>query len=572
MDNYLDKIIMVDDDLTNLIVARNNLIGKYDILTAPSGEKLFRLLEKVTPDLILMDVEMPDMNGYEVIQVLKNTGKTAHIPVIFLTARQDPESEIMGLNLGAVDYVTKPFSKELLIKRIDLHLLIEKQKRELMKYSLSLEGEVDKKTRTVLELQNALLKTVAELVEFRDNVTGGHIDRTQHYLRLLVDFLMEHGVYSGELAHWDINLFIMSSQLHDVGKISIRDDILMKPGKLTEEEFETMKKHTVFGVNIIRKIEESTTENAFLQYAEVLAGSHHEKWDGSGYPYGLRGEDIPLMGRLMAIVDVYDALTNDRPYKKAFSHGEAVEIIKKGRGGHFDPNIVDVFLIHEQEFNSSAPEKTYLTWDSEMQTSKNLSSAFKVIANVVNNRNGVENIGSEKIRHYLITFINAMLRDENYVREVSGWNIDLFLLSAQLHDVGKIAVADNILKKDGRLSAEEFENVKTHADYGVKIIHQLRENIDNKTLLKHAETMAGSHHEKWDGTGYPLGLKGVEIPLQGRMMAIIDVYDALTTDRPHRVKLSHADAIEIIRNGSGTHFDPGLVKVFLDCENNIERA
>ena len=565
-------IIMVDDDVINLTVARNNLIGKYDVVTVPSGKKLFGILERVTPDLILLDIEMPDMDGYEAIKKLKSTGKTAHIPVIFLTAKIDPHDEVMGLNLGAVDYITKPFSKELLIKRIELHILLEKQKKELMKYSLNLESEVDKKSRTVIELQVAILKTVAELVESRDKITGGHIERTQMYLRMLVEYMLEHGVYTEELLTWDIDLFILSSQLHDVGKISIKDDILMKPGVLTGEEFEEMKKHAEFGVNIIRKIEENTTENAFLQYAEVMAGSHHEKWNGTGYPYGRKGYEIPLMGRLMAIVDVYDALTNDRPYKKAFSHEKAVEIIREGLGTHFDPLIAEIFIKHEKEFGNIPPEIQTMAWDDQLQSTHKISSTIKMVANVVGFRGGKESVLTERIRRYLEIFIFALLRYERYKPEVSSWDISLFLVSSQLHDVGKLAVAENILYKTDKLTDDELEDVKIHTDYGVKIIQQIKEHSSNSSLLYHAETLAGSHHERWDGTGYPQGLKGEDIPLQGRLMAIIDVYDALTTDRPHRRMLPHKAAVAIIRNGSGTHFDPNLVKIFLECENEFNEV
>jgi len=350
LENDRSKIIIVDDDITNLTVGKNALTEKYDVFTAPSGTKLFQLLEKFIPSMILLDIEMPVVSGYEVIQRLKSSENTADIPVIFLTSIIDPESEVRGLSLGAIDYITKPFSRELLLKRIEVHLLIEAQKRELKNYSQNLEKMVSKKTETVFELQNAILKTVAELVESRDNITGGHIERTQEYLALFIGFLVNHNVYSEELALWDINLFIMSSQLHDVGKISIRDNILMKPGKLTEEENEEMKKHALQGIMIIEKIEKSTSESAFLTHAKILAGTHHEKWDGTGYPFGLKGTEIPLQGRLMAIIDVYDALTNNRPYKKAFTHEDAVDIINKGRGIQFDPKLVDIFLIAEGDF------------------------------------------------------------------------------------------------------------------------------------------------------------------------------------------------------------------------------
>jgi putative two-component system response regulator len=230
---------------------------------------------------------MPEMDGYDVIRALKSSEKTMHIPVIFLTGKIDPEHEVKGLNLGAVDYITKPFSRELLLKRIDLHILFERQRQDLLKHNLNLENEVDKKTKTVMELQNAILQSVAELVECRDNVTGGHIERTQLYLQLLINLLQERSIYAEEIQTWDVPLLIMSSQLHDVGKISIKDSILMKPGKLTIDEFSEMKNHTIYGVDIIRRIEKSTTDNEFLHYAEIFACSHHERWDGTGYPYGL---------------------------------------------------------------------------------------------------------------------------------------------------------------------------------------------------------------------------------------------------------------------------------------------
>ena len=353
MDNTRDIIVIVDDDMTNLTVARRSLSDSYDVFVVPSGEKLFSILGKVVPDLILLDIEMPVMDGYAVLEILKSNELTEKIPVIFLTAKIDPDSEIKGLNLGAVDYITKPFSHELLKKRIDLHIVFEKQKQTLLTHNVSLRSEVDKKAKTVMELQNAIIKAVAELVECRDNITGGHIERTQHSLKLLVRLLIENDLYTDELSSWDLDLFVKSSQLHDVGKISIKDDILMKPGKLTNDEFEVMKKHTEHGVNVIKRIEERTTENEFLRFAETMAGSHHEKWNGMGYPHGLKGDEIPLMGRLMAIVDVYDALTDERPYKKAFTHEESISIIREEKGKHFDPYITDIFLKYEKQFCDS---------------------------------------------------------------------------------------------------------------------------------------------------------------------------------------------------------------------------
>jgi len=304
-----------------------------------------------------------------------------------------------------------------------------------------------------------------------------------------------------------------------------------------------------------------------------LAGSHHEKWDGTGYPYGLKGDDIPLQGRLMAIVDVYDALTNDRPYKKAFSHEEAVEIIKSSLGTHFDPIIDNVFLTHEKEFkNRSINEHIVRGEHAALKPIDKLNSTMKIVANVIGTHDGTVAARTENMQRYLKIFVNALLDNERYRDEISGWDVDLFIMSSQLYDVGKIAVNDSIMNKAGKLTEEEFEKVKTHTDFGVKIIQQIKENVDNKNLLRHAEALAGCHHEKWDGTGYPLGLKGKGIPLQGRIMAIVDVYEALVSDRPYRGRKTHKEAVEIIKICGGTHFDPELVDVFIENEKKFEKA
>ena len=607
------KIIMVDDDRTNLTVASEMLGDKFTTFTVTSGKKLFGLLEKVMPDIILLDVEMPEMSGYEVIKVLKNSEKHAHIPVIFLTSLIDPENEVTGLSLGAVDYLYKPFARELLLKRIEIHLLMEYQKRELKRYTDDLEGMVFEKTQTVFELQNAILKTVAELVECRDNITGGHIERTQNYLKLLITRLLESGTYADELSTWDIDLLVMSSQLHDVGKISVKDCILMKPGKLTREEFAEMQRHTEFGRKIIERIGGNTSENAFLEHAKILAGSHHERWDGSGYPDGLKGEEIPLQGRLMAVVDVYDALTNKRPYKEALTHQEAVEIIKEGAGTLFDPKIVGIFLKHEREFASfriadhrfvSQPqflqkqrskrgkkrlffsEKSGIApiyrrhlglWSDynaghKPTTPARLNTIFKTVSSIANVRSDKNGCPSKKIQRYLQVFVNALLQHDDFRDEVSAWDIEIFLMSAQLHDVGKTAISNSVLDKTEKLTEDEFEDVKNHVGFGSKIIRLIRELVDNENLLHHAEILAGSHHEKWDGTGYPKGLRGKEIPLQGRIMAVVDVYNALTHHRPHRNMYNHKEAVDIIESLSGTQFDPDLVEVFLEHEDKFERA
>ena len=337
------RILVIDDESANIIILKRILGNDYTVYASTDGADAIEAAEDLLPDIILLDVVMPDMDGHAVIAELKNSKKTKDIPVIFLTAMTSPEDEVKGLSLGAVDYIFKPFSASLILKRVELHL-------QLKRYSIGLEEMVAEKTRALYKMQDAILETVAELIEFRDIITGGHIERTQDYLRLLVDLLIKNGIYAEQLLSWDIDLFVMSSQLHDVGKISIKDNILMKPGELTDEEFEVMKTHVDFGLEIINKIEVKTEENSFLEHAKLSASSHHEKWDGTGYPLGIKEEEIPFQGRLMAIIDVYDALTNIRPYKDAFTHKEALEVIKAGTGTHFDPLLCEIFLRYEKDF------------------------------------------------------------------------------------------------------------------------------------------------------------------------------------------------------------------------------
>jgi putative two-component system response regulator len=348
------KVALVDDSTANLLVGKRILSEKFDVETLMSAEAMFVYLETTLPDLILLDVLMPEMSGYEAIVLLKGSQRTRDIPVIFLTSLTDSENEIEGLDLGAVDYILKPFSPALLIKRIESHLLLEDQKKELKGYASHLEDMVAEKTRTISTLQESILVTMSRLAEFRDATTGEHIDRTSHLFQILVEILLQGGVYDDILGGWDLALLAHSAQLHDVGKIAIRDMILLKPTKLDFGEFEEMKKHTLYGESIIDSIQSlAKGSHVFLTHAKILASSHHEKWDGSGYPRGLSGENIPLQGRIMAIVDVYDALVSERPYKKAFTHDAALDILRDGRGTHFDPLLIDAFVPHAQLFKAS---------------------------------------------------------------------------------------------------------------------------------------------------------------------------------------------------------------------------
>jgi len=344
-------IYLVDDDTTSLTLGKNALAKQYEVFTMNSGAFLLKFLEKNIPDLILLDVEMPEMDGYETIKNIKSNEETKDIPVIFLTAKTDGDSELKGLSLGAVDYITKPFSQALLLKRIETRLLVESQRKELVNYNLHLQEMVEKKTQTILESQNVILKTVAELAEFRDNTSSGHIERTMFYLGLLIGAFFKYSLHIEEMPNWNIGLVLKSSQLHDVGKIAMKDDFLKKNDGLSEDEFVEIKKHPLWGEKIIEKIKQNTSEHEFLEHAKIFAATHHERWDGLGYPRGLKGKETPLQGRLMAIVDVYDTLVSRPPYK---AHEEAVNIIKEGSGSHFDPDLVDLFLKVSGEFDNIA--------------------------------------------------------------------------------------------------------------------------------------------------------------------------------------------------------------------------
>jgi putative two-component system response regulator len=363
MESIRSKVVLVDDNMSALTIGRNMLKTFYEVYPAPSAAKLFEILENVIPDLILLDIAMPEMNGYETIKKLKADARFADIPVIFLTANDDQGSELEGFDLGAADYVSKPFYAPLLIKRIESQVLIVRQRKDLMtsraaikEYADGLEEKVREKTKEVLNLQSAVLTIVADMVEIRDKLTGRHTARTKLYVKAMIEEMKRKGVYQEEISKWNMNFFLLSVQLHDVGKISITDLILNKQDKLTDEEFEIIKTHVENGVDTIEKIISVAGEHDFLRQTLYIVGTHHEKWDGSGYPVGLKGMNIPLEGRLMAIADVYDALISERSYKKPFAFDDARKIIHDSAGIHFDPALVDVFLSVSHEFSRIAHE------------------------------------------------------------------------------------------------------------------------------------------------------------------------------------------------------------------------
>jgi len=333
----MEKIFVVDDGDVNLTKAKQALEGNYRIFTLPSAAKMFALLEKVVPDLILLDIQMPEMDGFTALEKLAQNKRTADIPVIFLTASTNIDTETRGFEMGVMDFITKPFSPPVLLRRIESHLRID----DLIK----------KRTARLERLKNGIVAVLADIVECRDDTTGGHIDRTSRCIGVLIEAMRENGVYTDEIPNLEIDALIASARLHDVGKIAIPDAILNKPGKLTAEEFAIIKTHVKEGEQIIDKIAAKTSDEDFLHYARVFVSYHHERWDGAGYPYRLPGISIPLLGRIMAIVDVYDALVSERPYKKPFTFDTAVNIIMQESGKQFDPKIAEVFYIVRDKFN-----------------------------------------------------------------------------------------------------------------------------------------------------------------------------------------------------------------------------
>lgn len=343
-------ILCVDDTPVNLYLLVELLKSSYRVKTATNGSQALQLVAASPPDLILLDVMMPNMDGLEVCRRLKADAVSCHIPVLFLTTKTQVDDEAYGLSLGAADYIHKPISPPILLARVRHHLEIKKYNDLLLDRNNWLEEEVSHRISDLNRMQEATIHVMTSLAEFRDEETGNHIRRTQEYVRLIVHAMQDIAEHTEYLTANRTIQIINSAPLHDVGKIAIPDAILLKPGKLTEEEFDIMKLHTVRGYEILNQAQKNLGEiGGFLEIAQQIALSHQEKWDGSGYPQGLAGTDIPLPARMMAVADVYDAIRSDRPYKKALSHETAIAILKDCRGSHLDSQIVDVFLSFDSE-------------------------------------------------------------------------------------------------------------------------------------------------------------------------------------------------------------------------------
>jgi putative two-component system response regulator len=352
------KVLIVDDSPENVEVLGEILKPYYRRTASLDGPGALRIAASPEPpDLILLDVMMPGMDGFEVCRKLKADPATRDIPVIFVTTKGEVEDETQGFRLGAVDYIVKPVSPPIVLARVRTHIELRRVREALARQNEILESKVRERTEELTLTQDATMISLASLAETRDNETGRHIIRTQSYVRLLSEHLAAGRKHAASLDPRTLDLIIKSTPLHDIGKVGIPDAILLKPARLTGAEFEIMKKHTVIGRDALLRAQalfRTHTRSSFFRVAEEIAYCHHEKWNGTGYPEGRSGRDIPLPARLMALADVYDALVTPRVYKAAQSHEEAAEIMRAERGQHFDPDVLEAFLELEKKFRNVA--------------------------------------------------------------------------------------------------------------------------------------------------------------------------------------------------------------------------
>jgi putative two-component system response regulator len=349
-------VLIVDDTPENLSVLGELLQPNYRVRAANSGRRALQIaLGDPTPDIILLDVMMPEMDGYDVLAELQASPATRNIPVIFVTAMDGTQDEERGLERGAVDYITKPIRPSIVLARVRTQLEIKRARDVLSGQNSFLEAEVARRMGENQLIQEVSIHALARLAETRDPETGKHLRRTQEYVLTLARALREHPRFAHYLDERTINALAQSAPLHDIGKVGIPDHILLKPGKLTLEEWEIMKTHAELGSNAIAQAEADAEKPVeFLAIAKMIARSHHEKWDGSGYPDALAGDAIPIAARLMALADVFDALTCKRVYKPAFSFDDAYRIIVDGSGKHFDPDVVQAFVREYDRFQNIA--------------------------------------------------------------------------------------------------------------------------------------------------------------------------------------------------------------------------
>lgn len=352
------KILIVDDSKTDRVIIAN-ILNDYPLLFANDGIEAMDILEKEPSiDLMILDLNMPRMDGFEVLEAIQQNENYQKIITLILTNYDEAENEIRGLELGAIDYIRKPLNLQSLRKRIEIHAKLKNNSKSLEQINAILEETVQKRTKELVLTRDITIHALIGLLEVRDIESCNHTKRTQWMIKALCEQLSNKEPYGNILSDRYIKELFDTAPLHDIGKVGIPDSILLKPGKLTFEEYELMKHHTAYGINALKYEVTEDSLPSFVKTAIECIGGHHEKYDGSGYPKGLKGEEIPLPGRLMAIVDVYDALISKRVYKPAFKHEEALLFIKAERGKHFDPNLVDAFLAIEEQIKEIAVKYT----------------------------------------------------------------------------------------------------------------------------------------------------------------------------------------------------------------------
>ena len=352
------SILIVDESADNLVRMDALLQDRHHVKLARTAADAQRIVaQSPRPDLILVDAQLGATSGFALLAELRANFLTLDIPVIFLVGEDAREDQRRALREGAADIVGKPVACEILQARVDTQLQLKRARVLLKDQHSHFEHVVAERTRAVAHMQDATVMAMASLAESRDKDVGNHLRRTQHYVAALARELRFHGAYSAELSDENINWLYKAAPLHDIGKVAVPDAILVKPGRLTQDEFETMKNHTVYGRDAILEVEKTLGgANQFTRYASEIAYSHHEKWDGSGYPLGLSNTAIPLSARLMAVADVYDALITPRSYRPAFTHETAVELIRQGSGEHFDPDVVDAMLKIDEKLRDIAAQ------------------------------------------------------------------------------------------------------------------------------------------------------------------------------------------------------------------------
>jgi len=442
-------ILIVDDSTENVHILLNIFKDEFKVFIAMNGVDALRMVHEVTPDIILLDIVMPRMDGYEVLTKLKEDESTANIPVLFITALTDTKDEQKGLEMGAEDYIIKPFQSALVKLRVKKHLELNTYRKHLSDVIAEKTAELEKVNRSKHLLQSVMIESLGTLAEYRDPETGGHIKRTQSYVKALARHLKNKGKFKDILTEDYINLLYMSAPLHDVGKVGVHDSILQKHGSLTDSEFEEIQRHTIYGYNTLHKSEIKLGKNSFISLSMKIAHTHHEKWDGTGYPRGLKGDKIPLSGRLMALADVYDALISKRVYKPPFSHEKACDIIINGDGrtlpSHFDPDVLQAFIEIESVFRNIA--LTFADFEEEREAlgaSREWSDMTKIS-------------------------IHSILVVEDH-------EINMAIMKAQLNELGyRVDTAKNGADALELLKNEDFDLVLTDLDMPV---------MDGYVLLK----------------------------------------------------------------------------------------